>query len=64
MKPRALKCRLYCDLYDGCKREECNRSVLFKGDRIIMVEPSIANYHRGKEKLRAYRESRETYVNN
>jgi hypothetical protein len=29
-----------------------------------MVEPSIANYHRGKEKLRAYRESRETYVNN
>ena len=63
-KPRKFKCQLYCDMYDECKRTECDRTVLFQNGQIKMIEPSVRDYFRGKEKLREYRESRNTYINN
>ena len=61
-RPLKYKCTMYCDIKD-CKRTECHRSVLFKDGRTIMVEPSIYNYYRSKEKMRAYRETRNNFVN-
>lgn len=59
MKPLKSRCRKYCDLYDECKRTECNRKLMWGDDGAIkMVEKDGECYSRTRksEIVRLYKE--------
>jgi hypothetical protein len=62
MKPNSAHCKMWCKDYP-CKRTSCDRSILFENGITKLVEPKIYNYYRSKEKMRAYRESRNVKLN-
>ena len=63
MKPKQEYCRMYCADYPTCHRSNCSRAILFEDGITKLVEKPIYDYHRKREKMRAYREPRLTKMN-
>ena len=63
-KPPIYQCKMYCKMYSECKRTDCPRKPLSKdGGEWNMVELSVYNYWRSKERYREWREDRITKIN-
>lgn len=65
MRPPKYQCSMYCENYSDCTKTECDREPMFvNGGAWKMVESSIHQWWRNKEKLRLYNEPRNCKLNN